>query len=111
MKTSIGFDVPMPKKACKDQKCPFCGVLSVKTETITGKVIKKDIHGSAVIEWEYPRLVPKYERFLKQRSRVHVHNSPCINANIGDFVVAAKTRPISKTKHYAIIKIVTRAVA
>ena len=40
-----------------------------------------------------------------RRSRLRVHNPPAINAQIGQEVLVARTRPISKTKHHVIIKI------
>lgn len=95
-----------PGKECTDQKCPFHGQIFVKNETFTGKVYKKDINHTATIEWNRTVFIPKYERYEIKRSRMRVHNPPCLDANIGDVVLAAKTRPLSKTKHHVIIKII-----
>ncbi len=46
----------------------------------------------------------KYERYEKKRTKLHVHNPECIDANIGDIVRIAETRPISKTKNFVIIE-------
>ena len=89
-----------------DQKCPFTGNLAVKKEFLKGKVIKRDTNKSATIEWYRPYPVPKYERFEIRRSRLRVHNPPIIDAQIGQTVLVAKTRPLSKTKHHVIIKII-----
>ncbi|MAF99258.1 MAG: 30S ribosomal protein S17 [Nanoarchaeota archaeon] len=99
------FDVEAPKKGCEDNKCPFHGKMAVKREFITGKVISKDTHHSATIEWARKYPVPKYERFEIRRSRIRVHNPLCINAEKGQTVLTARTRPMSKTKHYTIIKV------
>ena len=101
----IGLDAEAPKKSCQDKNCPFHGEINVKPETFVGKVVKKDISRTATIEWGRRQHVPKYERYEKRRSRLRVHNPECINAKIGDEVLAARTRPLSKTKNFVIIKI------
>ncbi len=105
MKEKI-FDHPAPPKECTDRKCPFHSDLPVQNERLTGTVIKKDIHHSATIEWLRTRYVKKYERFELRRSRLRVHNPPCLDAQIGQQVLVARTRPLSKTKHHAIITII-----
>ncbi len=103
MKTELlGFKAP--EKGCLDKKCPFHGEITVKEESFTGKVVRKDINRSATIEWEKSSYVPKYERYEVRRRRLRVHNPACINAQPGDVVIAAKTRPLSKTKHHVIIQ-------
>ncbi len=88
-----------------DKNCPFTGGLTVKKETLKGIIVKKDINKSATIEWSHSRYVPKYERYEFKKSRLRVHNPPAIDAQVGQTVLVAKTRPISKTKHHVIIKI------
>lgn len=94
-----------PNKDCTDKKCPFHGQLSVKKELLKGKIIKKDSNRSATIEWFRPYYIPKYERYEMRRSRMHVHNPACVEAEIGDNVIAARTRPLSKTKNHVIISV------
>ncbi|MBI4983272.1 30S ribosomal protein S17 [Candidatus Woesearchaeota archaeon] len=101
-KQILGIDAP--EKECTDKKCPFHGQVNVKKELFTGKVTKKDIHHSATIEWFRPYYVQKYERYELRRSRIRVHNPACINAEVGQEVLVAKTKPLSKTKHYVIIQ-------
>lgn len=93
---------------CQDKKCPFHGNVIVKREQKRGTIIKKDSNRSATIEWERQYYVPKYERYEKRRSRLHVHNPQCISAGVGDVVRVARTRPLSKTKFFAIIEILTK---
>ena len=98
--------VKAPKKGdCTDKKCPFHGDINVKKEILQGSVVKKQVNRSAIIEWFRPFPVPKYERYEIRKSRLKVHNPPCINAEIGDQVLVARTRPLSKTKHHVIIQI------
>ena len=104
-KEVLGVRAPKVTVSVNDKKCPFTGGLVVKNELLKGKVIKKDINHSATIEWQRSVYVPKYERYSTKRSRVRVHNPEAIDAQVGDFVVAARTRPLSKTKHHVIIEI------
>lgn len=55
------------------------------------------------MEWMRTYPVPKYERYELRRSRIHVHNPPCIDAKVGQSVLAARVRPLSKTKHHVIL--------
>tara|TARA_B100000315_G_C14444763_1_gene526315 strand:+ start:152 stop:538 length:387 start_codon:yes stop_codon:yes gene_type:complete len=95
-----------PKKACTDQNCPFHGRLNVKPEVFQGTIVKKDAHHSATIEWKRIHNVPKYERFELRRSHLRVHNPPCLDAQVGQEVLVAKTRPLSKTKHHVVIQLI-----
>ncbi len=107
-KGSSVLGMSAPDKSCTDQKCPFHGQLAVKNELFTGKIIKRDTNRSATLEWNKSVFVPKYERYEVRRYRLRVHNPGCLDAHIGDKVVAAKTRPLSKTKNLVIIQVVTR---
>ena len=93
-----------PKKECEDKKCPFHGNTVLRGRTFVGVIMKKDTHKTATVEWYYKLFVPKYERYETRRTRIHVHNPPCIDANIGDRVKVAEARPISKTKNFVIIE-------
>ncbi|MBI2573222.1 30S ribosomal protein S17 [Candidatus Woesearchaeota archaeon] len=105
MKQNV-FGIKAPVKSDQyDKKCPFYGEINVKKEFLTGVVIKKDTNRSATIEWHNSISVPKYERFTTKRSRIRVHNPASINAQVGDQVRVARTRPLSKTKHHVIIQV------
>lgn len=101
----IGIDVKPPERECDDKNCPFHGNLRVRGQILTGKVIKT-YQKTAVIERELIRYVPKYERYLKKKSKIHAHNPPCINAKPGDEVIIAECRPISKTKSFVIVEVI-----
>ncbi|MGC8851180.1 MAG: 30S ribosomal protein S17, partial [Candidatus Micrarchaeia archaeon] len=53
---------------------------------------------------DYQRKVPKYERFEKRRSRIHVHVPECMNVKEGDRVLIGECRKLSKTKAHVVIK-------
>ena len=106
--------IPAPPRAYDsanyDQNCPFTGGLLVKKELLRGKVIKKDTNRSATIVWFRSNFVPKYERYEMKRSRLRVHNPLALNAQVGQQVLVARTRPLSKTKHHVVIKVFAAAV-
>lgn len=105
MKNKIGVNVKMPEKQCEDKKCPFHGDLNIKKSFLRGTVVSKDTNNSAAVEWNYRIFIHKYERYETRKTKILVHNPPCINANIGDIVKIALTRPLSKTKNHVIIEI------
>ena len=104
-KEVLGVKAP-EKPEQYDKNCPFYGELAVKNETFVGEVIRKDANGSATIQWKRSVLIPKYERHEKKTSTMRVHNPNSVNAKIGQTVLVARTRPISKSKHHVILKVI-----
>ncbi|MDI9643123.1 MAG: 30S ribosomal protein S17 [Archaeoglobaceae archaeon] len=102
---NIGIEVKPPEGVCNDERCPFHGTLSIRGQVLSGRVLR--VYGkTAVIERELIKFVPKYERYMRKRSRIHAHNPDCIRAKPGDVVRIAECRPISKTKSFVIIEVV-----
>ena len=71
-----------------------------------GKVIKKDVSRTATVSVEHSHFIKKYERYEKRFSKIHVHNPEEMNAQVGNLVKIQETRPISKTKHFIITKLI-----
>ncbi len=92
-------------KDCGDKNCPNHGTVSVRGRSFTGTVISDKMNKTVTIEWARKRLIPKYERFEKRRSRIKAHNPDCIKAKVGDTVLVKETRPLSKTKNFVILEI------
>ncbi len=69
-----------------------------------GTVVSNKMDNTVVIERQHMKMVPKYQRYEKRRSKIHAHNPPCIGAKIGDIVTIAECRPISKTKSFVVVK-------
>jgi len=106
MKTkNIGLETAKPKGECIDKYCPFHSSQKVRGRMINCNVIKTDSFRTATVTYETIHALPKYERFEKRTSKLHVHNPACINAKQGDNVTIVETRPISKTKHFVIIEV------
>ena len=102
---NIGLKVEAPNKECSDKNCPFHSSQKIRGRIIECSVVKTDPFKSATVTFERIHQLPKYERFEKRTSKLRVHNPPCINAQYGDKVVIAETRPISKTKNFVIIEV------
>lgn len=100
---ALGLNVPEPETACTDDNCPFHGALSVRGQTFDGRVASTDMDKTVVVEREYDVRVPKYDRYMKRRSRVPAHHPPCLDLGVGDTVRIAETRPLSKTKSHVIV--------
>lgn len=102
-KKNIGINVAVPENACTDNHCPFHNNLTVRGRTFTGTVVSRDANKTAIIEWTRPFYLRKYERYEKRKTRLKVHNPPCINATLNDNVQVMECRPISKTKKFVIV--------
>jgi small subunit ribosomal protein S17 len=61
---------------------------------------------------EIPRLVKhrRYGKYIRRRTVCHVHDEQD-QSHIGDTVEIMETRPLSKTKHWRLLRVVTRAPA
>lgn len=100
----IGIEVPAPTRDCTDEKCPFHGSLRVRGQILHGRVTSARMQNTVVVQSEFLRYVPKYERYEKRRSKHAAHNPPCIAAQQGDEVTLMECRPLSKTKHFVVIE-------
>ncbi|WP_336337123.1 30S ribosomal protein S17 [Haloarcula brevis] len=102
---ALGLNVQEPEEACADQNCPFHGELSVRGQTLNGEVASTDMEKTVVVEREYDVKVPKYDRFMKRRSRVPAHAPDCLDLAVGDTVTIAECRPLSKTKSHVVVSV------
>src|SRR3954449_7772298 len=61
---------------------------------------------------EIPRLVKhaRYGKYIRRRTICHVHDEKN-ESHVGDTVEVMESRPLSKTKHWVLVRVVTRAPA
>ncbi len=108
-KKSIGYGVKTPKfEEQPDKNCPFTGSLRVRGNIMVGTVVSALAPLTATVQIERQVFVPKYKRYKKKLSKIHVHNPTSIQAEQGDVVEFIGCRPLSKTKSAVIINIVTK---
>ncbi len=93
---------------CHDPKCPIHGSLKTHGAELTGVVVSSKATKTAIVEIPYTVYLHKYERYLRRKSRIPAYNPTCLSAKPGDVVKIAETRPLSKTKSFAVVDIVKR---
>ncbi|MBU0953210.1 MAG: 30S ribosomal protein S17 [Nanoarchaeota archaeon] len=103
MKKSIGIPVKAPEKVCEDVKCPWHGKLSVRGRVFSGKVTAAKSKNTAIVEWSYTKLIPKYRRSERRSSHVTAYVPPCIPVSEGTLVTIAECRRLSKTKAFVVV--------
>jgi small subunit ribosomal protein S17 len=94
---------------CNDSKCPIHGTLSVRGRVFEGKVTKLK-EKNLKIEMERTAYIPKYERYLKKITTIHAYLPECLKKKIeiGDIIAIGECRPLSKTIHCVVLKIVRK---
>ncbi|HHC75047.1 MAG TPA: 30S ribosomal protein S17 [Thiothrix sp.] len=77
--------------------------------SITGRVVSDKMDKTIVVLQERKVRHPLYGKFISRSTKYHVHdeNNEC---GIGDTVMIKECRPMSKTKHWALIKVIEKAV-
>jgi small subunit ribosomal protein S17 len=76
--------------------------------TIQGVVASDKGDKTIKVLVEYQMKHPKYGKYLKRRTVLHAHDEKN-EAREGDTVQLAESRPLSKTKHHRLLRIVQKA--
>src|SRR5215211_3239233 len=76
--------------------------------TIEGVVASDKGDKTIKVVVNYQTKHPKYGKYLKRRTVLHAHDEKN-DAKEGDTVEIAECRPLSKTKHHRLLRIVQRA--
>lgn len=103
----IGWDIKAAPSAEADKHDPFKGGFGIRGSTLVGKVISSKSAKTVTVQIERRIPVKKYKRSITRTYKIRAHNPETINAKDGDIVRIAETRPISKTKHFCVISIVS----
>lgn len=78
------------------------------TRLVTGRVIsdKMDKSITVLVERKVPH--PIYKKYVKKSTKLHAHdeNNAC---NVGDVVNITSVRPLSKTKSWNLVDVVSRS--
>ena len=99
---------------CSDKLCTFHGKNKLKTRgRIFEGTVTKVLPKRVTISFERMVKIPKYERYEKRRTKLHARLFPCMQdlISIGDRIEISETRPISKTIHFVVTKLVRKAEA
>ena len=77
--------------------------------TLVGRVVSDKMQETVTVLVERRVKHPIYGKYVKRSTKLHAHdeNNQC---RIGDTVTIRETRPVAKTKAWALVEIVERAV-
>jgi small subunit ribosomal protein S17 len=81
---------------------------SKATRTIEGRVVSNKMAKTVTVLLERQVPHPLYGKIVRRSTKVHAHdeNGQCKE---GDLVRIAECRPLSKTKNWRVIEVITRA--
>lgn len=74
---------------------------------VVGKVVSNKMDKTIVVSVDRKVKHPLYGKYLKRESRMYAHdgNNTC---RIGDVVRIRSCRPLSKTKHWELVEVITQ---
>ncbi len=80
-----------------------------KRKVVRGRIVSDKMDKTVVVEVETTRSHPLYGRRVKYSKRLKAHdeNNQC---KVGDIVEVMETRPLSKDKHFRVVRIVEEAI-
>ena len=76
---------------------------------LTGKVVSDKGDKTIIVATETYKKHPLYGKRVKYTKKYAVHDEKN-EAKVGDIVLIAATRPLSKTKRYELVKVTEKAV-
>ncbi len=79
-----------------------------RTRTVTGRVVSDKMDKTITVMVERKEKHPIYGKFMKRSSKLHAHDEKN-ECQQGDLVTIAETRPLSKNKSWALVRIEERA--
>ena len=81
----------------------------IKKSELTGKVVSAKNDKTITVLVETYRRHPLYGKRVKYSKKYAAHDEKNV-AKIGDTVKVRSTRPLSKTKRYELVEVITEAV-
>lgn len=76
--------------------------------TLEGRVVSDKMQKTITVAVERQVKHPLYGKYLRKTTKLHVHDENN-EARIGDVVLIRETRPLAKTKAWALVEIVRKA--
>ncbi len=78
--------------------------IKVRGNIIEGIVVSTKPKNTAIIQREYFKFIPKYERYERRKSKINAHLPEGMEVKVGDKVKIGETRKISKTKSFIVLE-------
>lgn len=82
--------------------------MSDKIRTLQGRVLSNKMDKSITVAIERKVKHPLYGKYLKRTTKIHAHDETN-QCNEGDVVTIRECRPLSKTKSWTLVEVVTKA--
>ena len=79
-----------------------------RTRVVTGKVVSNKMDKTITVLLERRVKHPVYGKYITRSSKIHAHDETN-QCSIGDTVTVAETRPISRSKTWKLLEVVTSA--
>ncbi len=76
--------------------------------TIEGRVVSNKMQKTVTVLLERQVQHPLYGKIVRRSTKVHAHDEKS-ECKEGDVVRIAETRPLSKTKNWRVVEVLTRA--
>jgi small subunit ribosomal protein S17 len=78
------------------------------TRTVQGRVLSNKMDKTITVLWEGRVKHPLYGKFIRRSAKIHAHdeNNECQE---GDVVIVEQCRPLSKSKSWRLVKVVSSA--
>lgn len=77
--------------------------------TVVGQVISDKMNKTIVVQVERKVKHPLYGKYVKRFSKMYAHDETN-SCRIGDIVMIKQSRPLSKTKRWALVQVVKKAI-
>ena len=80
------------------------------SRTVQGRVVSNKMDKTITIAVERKVKHPIYGKFIKRTTKLHAHDETN-QCNEGDVVTVRECRPLSKSKNWMLVDVVTKAAA
>ena len=82
--------------------------LQTSSRTLTGRIVSDKMDKTITVLIERRVKNPVYGKYINRSSKVHAHDEDN-RAGMGDTVLVAESRPMSKTKSWTLVDVVETA--
>ena len=82
--------------------------MSDKIRTLQGRVTSNKMDKSITVAIERQVKHPIYGKYIKRTTKIHAHDE-ANQCNEGDVVAIRECRPLSKTKSWTLVEVVSKA--
>jgi small subunit ribosomal protein S17 len=81
---------------------------NTQLRTVEGRVVSNKMNKTVTILVERQVKHPLYGKYIRRSTKLHAHDEDN-SCNEGDVVRVTECRPLSKTKNWRVVEVVTRA--